>query len=67
MGQIAGIVARRIICNVKEGDKVKQGDEPGFILLGSRVDLFMPTGVNVKIKLDEKVKANKSVIAKFER
>jgi phosphatidylserine decarboxylase len=63
--QIAGIVARRIICNIKEGDVVKQGDELGFILFGSRVDVFMPMGLNVTIKPGEKVKANKSIIAKF--
>jgi len=61
--QIAGIVARRIICNVKEGDEVKQGDELGFIMFGSRVDILFSTEVNVHIKLKEIVKANINSIA----
>ena len=50
--QIAGFVARRIICNIKENDIVKQGEELGFILFGSRVDVFVPvhTKINVKLK-----------------
>lgn len=61
--QIAGIVARRIICNVKEGDEVKQGDELGFIMFGSRVDVFLPQEAEIKVTLGDKVKANKNVIA----
>jgi len=60
--QIAGIVARRIICNVKEGDTVKQGDELGFILFGSRVDIFIPLDVKILVKLNEKVKGNSTII-----
>jgi len=50
--QIAGIVARRIICNLKEGDFVQQCDELGFIMFGSRVDVFVQvhTKINVKLK-----------------
>ncbi|MBN2275882.1 MAG: phosphatidylserine decarboxylase family protein [Bacteroidales bacterium] len=63
--QIAGIVARRIICNVQEGDRVKQGDELGFIMFGSRVDVFLPQEAQIKVILDDKVKANKHMIAEM--
>ncbi len=63
--QIAGIVARRIICNVKEGDEVKQGDELGFIMFGSRVDVFFSLYRQVMVELNDKVKSNISKIGKF--
>ena len=63
--QIAGIVARRIICNVKAGDKVKQGDELGFILFGSRVDVLIPVLTIIKVRMGDKVKANVCSIASF--
>ena len=63
--QIAGIVARRIICNVKEGDEVKQGDELGFIMFGSRVDVFFSSYRQVMVELNDKVKSNISKIGKF--
>jgi len=61
--QIAGAVARRIVAYHKEGDSVKQGDELGFIKFGSRVDLFLPLNAEVKIKNNEKVRGNKTVMA----
>jgi phosphatidylserine decarboxylase len=63
--QIAGAVARRIVTYAKEGDAAKQGGEFGFIKFGSRVDIFMPTDVSVKVKLGEVVKGGITVIAKF--
>jgi len=63
--QIAGIVARRIICNLKEGDVVKQGDELGFIMFGSRVDVFFSSYRQVMVELNDKVKSNISKIGKF--
>ena len=63
--QIAGIVARRIICNVKEGDEVKQGDELGFIMFGSRVDVFSPLNIKINIELKEKTKGNITVLGHF--
>ncbi|MFK7970060.1 MAG: phosphatidylserine decarboxylase family protein [Bacteroidia bacterium] len=61
--QIAGYVARRIKWYIKEGDSVGQGEEYGFIKFGSRIDLLVPTSVNVKVNLEEKVKAGTTVIA----
>lgn len=61
--QIAGAVARRIRWYVKEGDTVKQGEEMGFIRFGSRVDVLIPLDLEVKVKLEEDVKAGLSVLA----
>ncbi|NGF55520.1 phosphatidylserine decarboxylase family protein [Parapedobacter sp. SGR-10] len=63
--QIAGALARRIVWYVKENDKVKQGDEFGFIKFGSRVDLFLPVGTDVHVKIGQKVIGGKTVIAKL--
>ncbi len=63
--QIAGAVARRIVTYAKVGQKVRQGDELGFIKFGSRVDIFLPLGTEVEIPILQQVKANKSIIAKI--
>jgi len=63
--QVAGIMARRIICYAVKGDSVKQGEEMGIIRFGSRVDFFLPTSVKVEVKMNENVRAQKTVIAKF--
>lgn len=63
--QIAGFVARRIICNVKENDIVEQGEELGFVLFGSRVDIYLPTNAAVNVRAGEKVKASINSIAYF--
>jgi len=63
--QIAGAVARRIVCYAKENTNVKQGDELGFIKFGSRVDVFLPLKADVKVHLDDMVKANYTTLAKF--
>ena len=49
----------------KEGDKAMQGNEFGFIKFGSRVDLLLPLDAKVKVKLDEVVRGNRTVIATF--
>jgi len=61
--QIAGAMARRISTYPKVGERVGQGQELGFIKFGSRVDLFLPLDAEVKVKLNQKVKANVDVIA----
>lgn len=62
MRQIAGFLARRIVNYLKAGDQVKQGEDMGFIKLGSRVDLFLPLGTDIKVKIDDMVQGNLSVI-----
>jgi phosphatidylserine decarboxylase len=63
--QIAGAIARRIVTYAKEGQRVTQGDELGFIKFGSRVDIFLPLGTEVEVPILQQVKANKSIIAKI--
>src|SRR6195952_3566347 len=61
--QIAGAMARRIVWYVKEGDKVDQGQQFGFIKFGSRVDVFLPLGSEIKVELGQVVKGGKTVLA----
>lgn len=61
--QIAGAMARRIVCYAREGNLIRQGDELGFIKFGSRVDIFLPMDAKIQVKLNDKVKGKLSVIA----
>ncbi len=63
--QIAGAMARRIVCYGHEGNPVRQGDQIGFIKFGSRVDLFLPLGSEILVKLGDKVKGKVSVLAEI--
>ena len=63
--QIAGAVARRIITYCKVGDTATSSDEYGFIKFGSRVDVFLPLGTKIDIRLNEVVKAGQSIIAEY--
>jgi len=63
--QIAGAMARRIVWYVKEGDKVQQGDQFGFIKFGSRVDIYLPLGTNVKVAIGDVVKGGRTVLAEL--
>jgi phosphatidylserine decarboxylase len=63
--QIAGALARRIVWYVKEGDKVEQGDQFGFIKFGSRVDLFLPLGSKINVEIGEVVKGGRTIIAEL--
>ena len=65
MRQIAGIMARRIISYAKNDDVVNQGEEFGIIRFGSRVDFYLPLDVEVSVELNEKVRAQETVLAKF--
>ena len=63
--QIAGALARRIKCYVKEGQPLQQGDEFGFIKFGSRVDVFLPLNARVVVKPGDITKGGRTVIAEF--
>lgn len=63
--QIAGAVARRICYYPKVGDKAAQGNQFGFIKFGSRVDLFIPTSAEVKVKIGDVVKGSITELARF--
>jgi phosphatidylserine decarboxylase len=61
--QIAGALARRIVNYAKEGTQVVQGTDAGFIKFGSRVDLFLPIGTEISVKLNQKAIGGKTIIA----
>lgn len=62
--QIAGALARRIVNYAQEGMRVVQGKDAGFIKFGSRVDIYLPLGTEINVKLGEKAIGNKTVISK---
>ena len=61
--QIAGLIARRILCYKDKGDEVKAGERYGFIKFGSRVDLYLPTNASIKVNLGQTVKNTETIIA----
>lgn len=61
--QIAGTVARRIVSYSRENDQVQQGEEMGIIKFGSRVDLFLPLNAKINVKIADKVRSKKTVMA----
>lgn len=61
--QIAGALAKRIVNYAKEGEKVIQGSDSGFIKFGSRVDVYLPIGTEINVSLNQKVKGGESIIA----
>ena len=63
--QIAGALARRIVWYCKEGDVATQCDEMGFIKFGSRVDLFLPLGTELNVKIGDVVKGSQSILGKI--
>jgi phosphatidylserine decarboxylase len=60
--QIAGLVARRIVSYLKEGDTVRTGDRYGLIRFGSRLDLYLPTSTTIKVKVGDKVSGGRTVM-----
>jgi len=61
--QIAGLVARRIICWTQPGDQVKRGERFGMICFGSRLDVYLPPSVETRVQKGDRVRAGSSVIA----
>lgn len=61
--QVAGIMARRIVCNVKEGDKAEIGKEFGMIKFGSRVDFFLPVDADIQVEIGDAITGQVSVLA----
>jgi len=64
--QIAGAMARRIKCYPRVGEPVNQGEELGFIKFGSRVDLLLPLGTKLDVKLGQKVTGKQTIIGRFD-
>ena len=65
--QIAGLVARRILCNVGEGSELKCGQQFGIIRFGSRVDLWLPNPIYTKVLVGQKTYAGETILADFEK
>jgi phosphatidylserine decarboxylase len=63
--QVAGLIARRVICWKKPGDAVQRGDLFGLIRFGSRVDVVMPAHVNIRVAVGEKVRGGSSIIGDY--
>lgn len=60
--QIAGLLARRIVCHLKAGDRVERGQRMGLIKFGSRVDVLMPAEATLRVRVGDRVKGGSSVI-----
>ncbi len=65
--QVAGLIARRILCYVKEGDRLTRGQRYGFIRFGSRVDVYLPQGSKARVAIGDMVKASSTVLAELPR
>lgn len=65
--QIAGLIARRILCYAKPGDRLIRGQRYGFIRFGSRVDVYLPPAARVRVSIGDKVYSGLTVLAEFPR
>lgn len=63
--QIAGLIARRILCYVKPGDRLARGQRYGFIRFGSRVDLYLPPASRARVAIGDRVYAGQSILAEL--
>jgi phosphatidylserine decarboxylase len=64
--QIAGFIARRIVCWIKKGDSVLKGQRFGLICFGSRVDIFLPLETRIKVKVGQRVKGGETIMGYLE-
>ncbi|HEY4696608.1 MAG TPA: phosphatidylserine decarboxylase [Gallionella sp.] len=65
--QVAGLIARRILCYVKAGDVLTRGQRYGFIRFGSRVDVYLPLDASVKVSIGDKVAATTTILAMLQQ
>ena len=63
--QIAGLIARRIVCYINPGDDVVRGQRIGLIRFGSRLDVYLPTDATIEVALGQKVRAGETILGKF--
>ena len=63
--QIAGLVARRIVCWVSKGQKVNKGERFGMIRFGSRLDVFLPPRAGIRVRIGDKVRAGETPIGEL--
>lgn len=64
--QVAGFVARRAVCRVKPGDTLKKGERYGLIKFSSRLDVYLPVNIALRVKLGEKVRAGETILGIIE-
>jgi phosphatidylserine decarboxylase len=65
MVQVAGLLARRIICHLQPGQRVEQGARFGLIMFGSRVDVYLPRDAQVRVRVGDRVRAGSGVLAEY--
>ena len=63
--QIAGVMARRIVCKVNSGDNMDRGERFGLIMFGSRTDLYLPQGCRVEVTEGQRVKGGATIVGRF--
>lgn len=63
--QIAGLIARRILCYARPGREMERGSRLGYIMFGSRTDLILPANINVQVKLGQKVCGKQTIIGEI--
>lgn len=63
--QIAGVLARRIVCYVRRGDRLEAGQRLGLIMFGSRVDLYVPAGCRIEVAEGQRVRGGETVVGRF--
>jgi phosphatidylserine decarboxylase len=63
--QIAGVLARRIVCRARPGDRLKRGERFGLIMFGSRTDTYLPDGCNIEVSEGQRVKGGETVLGRF--
>jgi phosphatidylserine decarboxylase len=63
--QVAGLIAKRIICHTSSGDHLERGQRFGFIRFGSRVDVYLPLNTKINVNIGDKVSATVTVLAEF--
>ena len=63
--QIAGVLARRIVCRVRPGDRLKRGERFGLIMFGSRTDTYLPDGCRIEVSEGQRVKGGETVLGRF--
>ncbi len=65
--QIAGLVARRIVCDVEEGSRIEKGQRIGMIKFGSRLDVYLPPDTDIVVRVGDRVRAGESILARWEK
>jgi phosphatidylserine decarboxylase len=63
--QVAGVLARRIVCHAKRGDQLNRGDRFGLIMFGSRTDTYLPAGCRVEVVEGQRVRGGETILGRF--